>query len=297
MEQVGGAVQGEAGLAVHLFASDFAQGKVGGDGILSAFQGEGVQVRVLGRPQVRLLGGDGQGIALKGIRLVPRLGVEGERFGTDAARDGNGGTHAGGGYFDILYIILRHHLVPDGLPDAADGGVPHTAAAVGLLAVGEVGIQGVPYRQGEEVFSRDKIVGDIKGKGQVAARMSANLAPTDGERGNLVHSTKVKQQTLAREVLLREEGAAVNIRFPAPQGAADARQAALGGKRHPDFPKWGEGALFVLEREVPFSREGGKALALHLGTGIVGFPRGGEVLLKGGGEVGETRLSYFAGNK
>ena len=106
-------------------------------------------------------------------------------------------------------IGFRHAFQPHRLPDAADGGIPHSAALHHLLSIGEGRVpQIVPTADGQHILLLQSM-GDITGKGQIAPLVAAHLLPIDEHLRGLVRRPEVQQNPAPAEILRQGKAAAI----------------------------------------------------------------------------------------
>ena len=171
VEEIGLAVEADARCAAHVFHTHGAQREIGLDLVLTRPQRKLIQIRVLGRPKHGGFGLVGVRITRKthGVRTVG--GLYGHFVFSRAALHVQGHLLGIGVNFDGLYIGLGHLLQPYGLPNATDGGVPHTAAVHALLAPAKIVIQLIGNDHSQMVGALLHLLGDIPHKGQITATL------------------------------------------------------------------------------------------------------------------------------
>ena len=273
MEEVGLAVEAEAGDAVHLLDLQGAEGEVGLDLVLARFHGELVEVGILGTPQAR--GGDIYG----GFAVFKREGQVAVGGGDGHGAFGHALGCDGGRIFCCIHaegldIGLGDGLQPDSLPDARYGGVPHTAAVYALFAVGGDVVQAVNAIDFQDVFGL-QILGNVEGKGFVPSPVLADGMTVQANPCIRVRGTEMQQHPAPVEALGEGEGLAVFHENVVCGRHTQTRQKGLGAEGNTN----GSGRLTVYGY-LPLPVEAEEGLPLHLGSWI-GIPRnGGGVLLQ-----------------
>jgi hypothetical protein len=243
--------------------------------------------RAQGKVALRLVGGGGDGHGVQiGVVGGPQMGaghLQPERLPAPA----RGGEHPpvpqGDGQAEAFTpgVHLHRHpgqvrgephrpngplggdrLQPHRLPDAGRRGVPHPMGPPVLLAVG-VGVgQGVHRLHLQKVFPGAQGAGDICGEGQVAPLVADHAHPVDKGLRHLVHRAEVEQRpvTLGEEPL--REGEGVLIPEHVLHRPAIAGQGGLGRPGDPDRPP--------VQGPAPVQRE--KAVPPELGAGVFAAP-------------------------
>ena len=105
---------------------------------------------------------------------------------------------------DLLDVVSGNAFQPDGLPDAALGGVEQgtpLAGAVQLLLAAGMGLLfgGILNGQGQNVFAVIQICGDVEGEGIVAALVAADFCAVDENGTFLIDSAKVQDDAILLE--------------------------------------------------------------------------------------------------
>ena len=167
---------------------------------------------------------------------------------------------------DILYVILRHALEPDRLPDAARRGVPDAAAPVALLAEGiDAALRVVRDGDGQPVLTRDEQLRNIQTERQIPALVVPRGAVVHQHAAALIHRAEVQQHPCAAEALRQRERPLVPERLAASQLETAPGEQALRRKRHEDLPHAAARIfLAVLHRVVPQAVEAEVAIPHEL---------------------------------
>ena len=166
--------------------------------------------------------------------MTVKLGI-GQFIAHNLRSDFHSGAVKIRGNQQVLDIRLWHGLHPHGLPDAALRRIPDAAPFAALLAPGEAAflriVGDADYNVRSAVFDQ---VGNIQGKGQVAAHMAAGLPVIDPDGSRLVHGAEMEQQPLAAKLRRDQHLPVIPEAFPAFQTAAHAGQLRLRGEGHKD---------------------------------------------------------------
>ena len=182
------AVETDSVHAVFVLNGDDAQGEIGLHLVLSSGNGNGVKIRIIGGPQVGVLHVHTTGVF---VEMVLGSFQNDGKFVHTFHRNINTGQVGGNG--EPPDMLLRDALQPDGLPDAADRGVPHSFGLVGLLAVGVIVGQGIDGFDLQVVFTAGDGVGDVKTEGKIAAFVATQEMIVEGHLRHLIHRTEMEQ--------------------------------------------------------------------------------------------------------
>ena len=205
MEEIGLAVETQAGVFANLLDFQGTDGKVGFHLILRRFQGEMVKIGVIRAPEMGIFRGDSHLPVFQ--RKLPQL------LDTDRPVQGRdrGDRHGRAMVFEVqlLYISTRHAFQPHRLPDAGHGGVPHAAPVHHLLAVGESLIAEVVGAADDQfVFLRQRF-GDVHGEGRIAPLVAAQVLPVHEHLRRLVGGADVEQHPFPAEAVGQKKAAAI----------------------------------------------------------------------------------------
>ena len=205
VEEIGFAVETQAGIFAYLFDFQRPDGKVGFHLILRRFQGKMVKIGVVRAPEMGIFRGNGH-LPVFQRELPQLLHADGSVQGRN-----RGDRHGRAVIFDvqILYIDIRHAFQPHRLPDTGHGGVPHAAPVHHLLAVGEsLIVEIVGAADDQLVFLRQRF-GDVHAEGGIAALMAAQVLPVHEHLCNLIGSADVEQHPLPAEALGQKKASAI----------------------------------------------------------------------------------------
>ena len=230
--EVGPVIQEQPGHALLvLLHGELAHGKIALHQILPAGDGEAVELGVLRAPGFKVRHRDE---GREQVALTVKLGIS-QLISHNLRRDFHSGAVEIRDNEKILDVRLRHGFHPHGLPDAALGRIPDAAPLGALFAPGEAAFLRIISNTDNDVRSAvfDQ-VGDIQGKGQIAAHMAAGLPVIDPDGGRLVHGAEMEQQPLAAELGRNQHLPVIPETFPAFQTAAYAGQLRLRGEGHKD---------------------------------------------------------------
>ena len=150
-----------------------------------------------------------------------KVGVDRKRGGIDI-----------GIVFGRADIGARHKFQPHGLPDARSARIEAGEGfiAVGLLARRDHAILSIVLGvDGHGVLARARVRGNIKGKGHVAARVTAALTAVDINGGLVIHRAEMQDHAATKLLLGEGEGALIPDRAH-KIGASDARKRAFGAE-------------------------------------------------------------------
>ena len=205
VEEIGFAVETQAGIFAYLFDFQRPDGKVGFHLILRRFHGEAVKIGVVRAPEMGIFRGDGH-LPVFQRELPQLLHADGSVQGRN-----RGDRHGRAVIFDVqlLYIDIRHAFQPHRLPDTGHGGVPHAAPVHHLLAVGEsLIVEIVGAADDQLVFLRQRF-GDVHAEGGIAALVAAQVLPVHEHLCNLIGSADVEQHPLPAEALGQKKASAI----------------------------------------------------------------------------------------
>ena len=273
----GGVVQSEHLVAVQLHIRELAHGKIALHAILAAGDVQRVEIGIVRRP-----GAEAGERNDAHAALCPAPGDKAAVRSAHVARDGGAAlerslqldAHARLVKLrcdaKALYIDLRHALEPDRLPDAALRGVPHAAALIALLAVGERGIVGiVAHRHAEDVLPLAQKTRDVRGKRPVAAGVLRGGNAVYEHLRDLIYRAEMQQHARFLKSLRQREAAAVMEVFVLRRAARSAGERRFRRERHDDLAV-PDLRLVAGRRDgiVPYAVEIIKALPPQLRAGI-----------------------------
>ena len=126
-------------------------------------------------------------------------------------------------YEEGVYVVIRHTLAPDRLPDAAHRAVPDAARLELLLSARVVAaVRLVRHTYHEAVLTLAEQVRYVRGKRQIPAGVYAGVLTVHPDPGHLVSRSEVQQDPSHVEALRQLELAPVPEIFPRLQHPAHA---------------------------------------------------------------------------
>ena len=249
MEEIGLAVEAQAGIAVHNLGFQCTQGKIALDPVFSGGEGEGIEMGLIRRPKLGIFRGN-QGFAIhQGIFLAlqDHNAAKGRGHGDDSLSQG-------GLDIDLVYITCRHAFQPNTLPDAGYRGVPHAAPGQRLLAVGKGFVPQVIGNTDHQLVFFSQGIGDVQSESVVPANVGTHKDLVYINFCLLIRRADVEQHPILSEAFRK------NQFFPVKQAGTFGEMLSNAGKlrfraeRNQNLPVIGSRKCPILgNRKVPGS--------------------------------------------